>query len=224
MQSHSDTPPAQGRQHLALTLRGPLRVRSTLSRRRRERAPQGSATLKADPPDVRRGAAGEGTFLGVSSAPARGATFDRGTESKNAGQSLVELAFLLPFFCFAIVVYFQLLVLCHNAMVLQASAAHIARAIALSDGPQASSLTQDILAAARLLGRSMPPTIHRNSAPLNPWRPFKGLEVVKTPGGVITAEIRSVLGPKTMFRWALPLTLLTFTAEFPKEPPLPEEE
>ena len=141
------------------------------------------------------------------------------------GQALVEFALVLPVFLFAFVIYFQLLVFCHNAIVIQGSVAKVARLNALSDGAQSTSLIQDLQFVTHLLGKFHPPTLHRNSELINPWRPFKGVGgVVRTHGYLVTTEIRSGNLPFTFFFWQLPFASLKFSAEFPREPPIPEEE
>jgi hypothetical protein len=142
----------------------------------------------------------------------------------NGGQALVETALLLPVFFLVVVVYLRLLMLCHNAVVLQSTVAQAVRERALSYGSQSTSFSRDAMTTMRLLGKTLPPTWRQDSAMLNPWRVPKGFEVVKTPGYLTTTEIRATMLPQSFFGRQLPLKSLKFSAEFPKDPPVPEEE
>jgi hypothetical protein len=141
------------------------------------------------------------------------------------GQALAEMALVLPVFLLAFILYFQLIVLCHNAIVLQDFTAQTARSSALTDTASLSNSLQNLRVVTQLLGAIKPPSLHRTSELITPWRPFKGLgKVVRTQGYLVNTEVSSGNLPFHFLGWQFPFESLKFSAEFPKEPPIPEEE
>jgi hypothetical protein len=147
--------------------------------------------------------------------------------NRTRGQSLVEMALILPLIFFVLLTYFQLLVTCHNAIVLQGMTAKAVRAEALREGSGTINTLQALFSETSLLGNFVPPRSARDTALLNPWRPFKGLvpnQTIQTPGYLMSTRMTSSMLPKKLFIWRLPRVSLNFLAEYPKEPPIPGEE
>lgn len=140
----------------------------------------------------------------------------------NQGQSLVEMALILPLFFFVAVVFFHLLIAFHNAIELQVRTATIARDIAADEG--SAGYMKDLLPPMNMLGQVLPPVFHRDSRLLAPWRSYRALETIKTSGHLIAVQMHIATLPRTIFKWMLPQTTLTYTAEFPQDPPVPAEE
>ena len=141
----------------------------------------------------------------------------------NHGQALVELALIFPLFLFGIAVYFQVLILCRNAVVLQNAAWRAARQSALEEASPEAGALQSFAASLALSGRTRPPTIRQASDPVRPWRPFEGFSAIETAGHIVTVEISADLLPRPFLGRILPMAPLTFQAELLKEPPVPQE-
>src|SRR5258708_7781315 len=102
--------------------------------------------------------------------------------NRAGGQSLVELALIIPLIFFVLLTYFQLVMTCHNAITLQAMVAETARANALQENDSTKVSLQALLRASQLLGKVIPPRSQRSTTILSPWRPFKGLECSQSRG------------------------------------------
>lgn len=137
------------------------------------------------------------------------------------GQAMVEVAILLPMFFLLMLMCLQVFALCHNALLLQTSSESITRQIALGDS-KTSLATLSLY--RRLAGSVTPQSLNRNSELLSPWRPFTGFSTVQTPGYWVSAGFSSTLLRHLFMGNLLSEAPLTFSAEWPSEPPVPEEE
>jgi hypothetical protein len=141
---------------------------------------------------------------------------------EEAGQALIELALILPLFFFAIFVYLLTLSLCRRAMVLQNAAGTSAQVAALVDKSAKSNFPNQAIPEVFLRVETRP-RIQQTVETLAPWRSFRGVSVLKTPGGLAKSEVSSVVFPRRLFGRLLPALQLSYEAEYPKEPSIPEE-
>lgn len=135
------------------------------------------------------------------------------------GQTLVELALVLPCFCLGIFMAVQLIYLCHNMIELQRMAAlDVERA----------SLEHFRSGGKHFLFESMfgivsPPRAEFKKKP-TPWRPFKGEFTIKVPGQIVSVKESSTLHHGSGFSGVFPDVLQSANAETLLETPLPENE
>jgi hypothetical protein len=147
----------------------------------------------------------------------------RTVNDKNRGQSLVELAVVLPVLLLGIVVSSQLIVLCADEFVMQKRVWNAFRQASL----QGSAVLNASLVRP-LWGIPTPVIFHRSSEIPNPWRPFKAMPLlgstVQSPGYIVSFNVSSSLLPKYGIGWVLPAVPFQAGAEVPLEPEIPREE
>jgi hypothetical protein len=139
---------------------------------------------------------------------------------RQSGQTLVELAVVLPCFCLGIFMAVQLMCYCHNMIELQRMA-QLAIDRVSYDNYQ-SGKTYSLFDS--LWGRtsfSRPPPL---SDMPRPWRPFRGISTIREPGHFFHVHLDSVLMPGDGFSRVLPGVTQKSYAENFIEPPVPPEE
>lgn len=127
------------------------------------------------------------------------------------GQTLVEVALILPWLLLAVVVFAQVWCLCHNACAMQMGVFQYVR----------ERLLSEVEVMRELRGQVTPPSFHVEHRMIQTWRPFPGSATVKTPG-----FLASVQGSVMQWKggWGLPPLRIVAFAEIPQEPPIPEEQ
>ena len=135
------------------------------------------------------------------------------------GQTLVELAVVLPCFCLGIFMGLQLMYYCHNMISLQRMATVVANRISIENYKDAYKYTWFY----SLYGNAMPPTIHYQSQVPASWKPFRGLSTVKERGRIVQVTVQSQLLPGLGFSRVLPRVTQDAAAEIFLEPPIPQE-
>ena len=143
-----------------------------------------------------------------------------GNRRRNKGQTLIEVAVVLPLVCLAIVVTVQMIAFCHNAVLLQKMAFQTSRDLSAS-----MRTTPAWLIRNPLWGRGAAPCPHRSTSILNPWRSFRTrlCPRVSDPGHVTTVDVDSVLLPTMGFGSDLMPLHQTASAEAYLEPPIPQQ-
>jgi hypothetical protein len=138
---------------------------------------------------------------------------------ENSGQTLVEVAVVLPLLGLAIAVALQLIFLCLNRIELQVLAAKAVRQISV-ESPRVAPL----VIPNPLWGRAMPPQQRSSPNAIQPWHPFKGPSTIQTQGSVAVVRVESQLLPMGGFGSVLAMVTQVATAETLLEPPRPAED
>ena len=140
----------------------------------------------------------------------------------DSGQTLVELALVLPLTALLLFMGFQIVAACVNLVVLQTKAAQAVHKIV--EAKNRPSLLP--LIGTPLWGRTslVRPQSTRN--PAKPWRPFKGVpfaSTLSTPGHYALLNLESTLLPGLGFARILPSFRMKAMAETYIEPDPPAE-
>ncbi len=145
---------------------------------------------------------------------------------KSSGQTLVELALVMPVVLLLIFTGFQIVAACVNLVVLQTKVFQTSRRVSNHQRSFPGLL------GFSLWGRAAFPRLQRSSQTLQPWRPFKrviGLPVpvintVHTPGYLVQLRLQSSLWPGMGITRMLPIVPLHVSAETILEPDPPAEQ
>jgi hypothetical protein len=140
-----------------------------------------------------------------------------GKRQTNRGQTLVEVAAVLPLLGLAIAVALQLIFICVNKIELQVLAMKAARQISVDSRKRSPT-------PSSLWGRNTPTKQSTSTSTLRPWHPFKGPSTIKTPGYLTAVKVESRLLAAGAFGYILPNVDIVASAESPLEPPLPTED
>ena len=134
--------------------------------------------------------------------------------NNKGGQSLVEVAIVLPVLMVGIFVTAQLAIFCHNRVSLQKMALQIAVKKTAEDAYTPTNI---------LWGRASLSVSHPKILQLpHPWRYFYSLTSVnKSPGHVYSLQASSVLSPSAMLFGKIPTVLQMATAVAYSETPAP---
>jgi len=138
---------------------------------------------------------------------------------KSNGQTLVEVAVVLPLLGLAIAVALQLIFVFLNRIELQVLAAKAARQISV-ETPSVPS----IVIPNPLWGRATPPQQRSSTNAIQPWNPFKGQSTIQSTGYLAVIQIKSNLLSGGGFGSVLPNVAQYATAETLLEPPRPPED
>jgi len=134
------------------------------------------------------------------------------------GQSLVEVAVVLPLLMMGIFVTAQLAIFCHNRVCLQTMALQMATK-KTSETPYARPV--NTLWGNTTLSAPSPKTV---SLP-HPWRYFYSLTAVNnSPGHIYMARATSVLGPGPVLAGKIPNVTQLATAAAYVETPAPSQD
>lgn len=136
------------------------------------------------------------------------------------GQTLVELALVLPCFCLGVFMAVQLICYCHNMIELQRMAQVMMDRVTYDNYRARKNYTR----FHSLWGRYASPQSRFSSESIPHWRPFRGVSTVHEPGRFFTVHVRSELWPGRGFRSALSSVSQSAYAENFLEPPLPLED
>jgi hypothetical protein len=138
------------------------------------------------------------------------------------GQTLVELALVLPVTALLIFMSFQIVAACVNLVVLQTKAAQaVHKIVGMKSGPSLWPLVGTPLWGRTSLVRPL-----RTSTPLQPWRPFKGMPfapTLSTPGHYALLSLESTLIPGLGFTRSLKMFRMKINAETYVDPDPPAE-
>jgi hypothetical protein len=143
---------------------------------------------------------------------------DKRSLSGHKGQTLVELAVVLPCVCLGIFMGLQLIFFCHNMIELQRMAALDIERVSLEHFRAGGkhflfdSMFGDI-SAPRAKFQKEPTT----------WRPFKGWSTVHVPGQIVSVEEKSILYHGAGYAHDLAQVTQSANAETLLETPLPED-
>ena len=146
------------------------------------------------------------------------------TAKNSGGQALVEVALVLPVLFFAGVVFFQVLTLCRNLIILQKSAADVAYSYALGTPGRLHRLAQQAAIYRSLRGRVTIPLVQHNTELMNPWPKSQGFATVTDHGSITSVDIKTALLPHAFMNWRLPFLRFDCAADMLKDPPIPEQE
>jgi hypothetical protein len=135
------------------------------------------------------------------------------------GQTLMELALVLPCFCLGIFMAVQLICLCHNMVELQRMATVALHKLTLETYQD----REEHYWFHSLWGHfKLRQDRYRSQVP-EPWRPFKGISIIDRAGRIVQVNVRSRLLPGGVFSRALDPLVLEANAETLLEPPVPED-
>jgi hypothetical protein len=137
---------------------------------------------------------------------------------KVQGQTLVEMAVVLPILGLAIAAGIQLIVFCHNMITLQLMAANAVRQIS-AESPMVPPDSMSHL----LWGQTLVVVPKSSRQTIQPWRPFWGKSTVQSPGCLVLVTMQTTLLPGPGFGRFLPLVRQAAAAETLFEPPRPSE-
>jgi hypothetical protein len=141
------------------------------------------------------------------------------TCSQTHGQTLAELALILPVFCSGLMVTVQLICFCHNMIELQRMAMVAIDHVSVEN--YRSERRHYWFHSLR--GHVTIPRASYKSEKLQPWRPFKGIATITEPGRLVKVRVSSDLLPRSGFgRVLAPVTQCAF-AETMLEPRIPSE-
>lgn len=139
------------------------------------------------------------------------------------GQSLIEMSVVLPTLFLFVGLLLNVLRLGYNALTLQASALQLAREHISPNREPSHSLLDITRIASRLTGRFLAIRLYQHQERLTPWRPFQGVDVVRTVGYTAMSEICTGLPAQRILFWQTPSVPLRFIAISVIEPPVPDE-
>jgi hypothetical protein len=138
---------------------------------------------------------------------------------QDRGQTLVELALVLPCFCLGIFMAVQLMTYCHNMIELQRMAQVALHRVTIENYKDAykhywfHSLYGNV---------TLPRDRFTSQAPA-PWRPFGGFSTIDDPGRIVQVTVTTALLPGRGFSQVLAKVNQTAQAETLLEPPIPGE-
>jgi hypothetical protein len=135
------------------------------------------------------------------------------------GQTLVELALVLPCFCLGIFMAVQMMTYCHNMVELQRMSMVALHRVTIENYKDAFKHYW----FHSLYGNVTKPQDHFASQMPNPWRPFRGISTIKDSGRIVQVTVASDLLPGNGFRKVLARVTQTAQAETLLEAPLPED-
>ena len=145
---------------------------------------------------------------------------------KSSGQTLVELALVLPVLVLLVFAGFLIVATCVNLVVLQTKVFQTARTVSKHQTSFPGLLGLSLWGRARL------PTLKRSSQTFQPWRPFKRvyapplpvISTIHTPGYLVQMHLKSTLWPGLGITRMLPTVPLHVSAETILEPDPPSEQ
>ena len=136
------------------------------------------------------------------------------------GQTLVELALVLPCFCLGVFMAVQLICYCHNMIELQRMVQVMADRVSYDNYRARKSYSR----FNSMWGRFSDPWVHFSNDPVQPWLPFHGKSTIQEPGRFIRAYSESDLLPGQGFSRVLAKKTERAYAETYLEPPIPPED
>jgi len=139
--------------------------------------------------------------------------------SRGRGQTLVELALLLPCFCLGVFMAVQLMCYCHNMIELQRMATLDIERVSLE---HFKTNRRHFLFDSLFGSVTMPRSRFQKETPVS-WRPFKGISTLRAPGQIIKVHVQSDLLPGAGFTRGLARLTQEANAETLLETPLPAE-
>src|SRR5205085_2517411 len=116
-------------------------------------------------------------------------------ERSSRGQTLVELALVLPCFCLGVFMAVQLICYCHNMIELERMAQLMIDRVTY----QNYRATKPYYLFNSLWGRFVPPLCHFSTSLSKPWRPFSGLSTIQKEGRTFQMHIETHLLPSAGF-------------------------
>ena len=138
----------------------------------------------------------------------------------NRGQTLVELALVLPCFCLGVFMAVQLMTYCHNMIELQRMAQVMIDRITYKNYRSSKIYTRP----NSLDGKLTHPMAHFSTERVQPWRPFNGISTVDEEGRFFKVKVDTTLLTGNGFRGDLERVKQQAFAETYLEPPLPPED
>jgi hypothetical protein len=139
--------------------------------------------------------------------------------SREQGQTLVELAIVLPLFCLGVFTTVHLGRVIHDAVEIQRMASVAAASVSLENYRG----TRSYYWLNSLIGDFSVPKISCTSEVVGGWRPFRGIATLKTHGRIVKATVGTTLFPGEGFTRVLPRVRYSASAETLLEPAVPEE-
>jgi len=136
------------------------------------------------------------------------------------GQTLVELAIVLPCFCLGVFMAVQLMTYCHNMIELE----RMAQLAIDRLNPDTYGERTKYSLFNSLWGNFSPPQIRYSSEMPQPWRPFHGPSTVKQEGRFFNVKVSMLLMPGAGFSSVLDTVKQESFGETYLEPPVPQEE
>ncbi len=136
------------------------------------------------------------------------------------GQTLVELALVLPCFCLGVFMAVQLMTYCHNMIEMERMAQ---LAIDRVNPDTYGSRTQYSLFNS-LWGYFSLPAIQYTPGRADPWRRCNGMYTVKAEGSFFNVRVSMLLMPGAGFSSVLDTVKQESFGETYTEPPVPPEE
>jgi len=143
-----------------------------------------------------------------------------GKRSVERGQTLVELALVLPCFCLGVFMAVQLICYCHNMIELQRMAQVMVDRVSYENYKATKPYTR----FNSLWGRFSFPRARYATQLSQPWRPFQGVSVVKEPGRFFSVHVDTDLLPGQGFSSVLSVVSQKAYAETFLETPIPTGE
>jgi hypothetical protein len=135
------------------------------------------------------------------------------------GQTLVELALVLPCFCLGVFMAVQLMTYCHNMIELQRMAMVALHRVTIENYRDAYKHYW----FHSLYGNVTQPKDHYTSQVPSSWRSFHGESTIGDPGRLVQVTVKSDLLPGSGFSQVLARVTQSAQAETLLEPPLPED-
>ena len=140
--------------------------------------------------------------------------------ARNRGQSLVELALVLPCFCIGVFMAVQLIWYCHNMIELQRMAQVMVDRLSFENYRAEKLYTR----FNSLWGRFALPEARFTRESIPDWRPCRGLSTLQDQGQLFGVEVQTRLFPGSGFSSGLATVTQRGLAETYLEPAIPPEE
>jgi hypothetical protein len=138
------------------------------------------------------------------------------------GQTMVELALLLPLVIFFVATLVQFLLVVRIQVHLQQSVNRMVQSLAIGErAPTAFAREATTYPSGSRLGFLVPfPKIMKE--PLRPWPAYPGNGTARTSGTLVSVELRYHLARRDLWAWMIPGGELRAWCALPKEPSVPE--
>jgi hypothetical protein len=136
------------------------------------------------------------------------------------GQTLVELALVLPCLCLGLFMAVQLVCYAHNMIEIQRMAQVTIDRVSYENYASRKRYTR----FEALWGRGQAPRSSFRSEPARSWRPFRGISTIQDRGRWVQARVEARLLPNGPFSRNLGTLPEAALAETWLEPPVPVED
>jgi hypothetical protein len=139
------------------------------------------------------------------------------------GQTIVEMALLIPVVIFVFAVLYYMILLVRTEIVLRESALTIASKVAMGS-PSIPAIAEEALKLEVInwrWGVLFPPSCHVKEPTIDQWQSYTGFGTVQTQSQMVQVDLLYILFPHAYAKYHIPLMTLHAHCELPTEPTVP---